>query len=85
MTETPRRAADDDKGDEDEGEASSSSAEQAKTREREMEDTGDEIRSWAVWTLGRFFRREVTVDPGSALFAAAPSDSSAIQHTREIS
>jgi hypothetical protein len=38
MTETPRRVADDDNGDEEEGEASTSSAERAKTREREMEE-----------------------------------------------
>jgi protein-S-isoprenylcysteine O-methyltransferase Ste14 len=34
--------------------------------------SGIAIRSWAVWTLGRFFRREVTIEPGQPLIRSGP-------------
>ena len=33
---------------------------------------GVAIRSWAVWTLGRFFRREVTVEGGQHVVRSGP-------------
>lgn len=30
------------------------------------------LRSWAVWTLGRFFRREVTVEAGQRVVRSGP-------------
>jgi protein-S-isoprenylcysteine O-methyltransferase Ste14 len=33
---------------------------------------GVAIRSWAVWTLGRFFRREVTVEAGQPVVSSGP-------------
>ena len=33
---------------------------------------GVAVRSWAVWTLGRFFRREVTVEPGQHVVRSGP-------------
>lgn len=33
---------------------------------------GVALRSWAVWTLGRFFRREVTVEAGQHVVRSGP-------------
>jgi protein-S-isoprenylcysteine O-methyltransferase Ste14 len=33
---------------------------------------GVAIRSWAVWTLGRFFRREVTIEAGQRVVSSGP-------------
>ena len=33
---------------------------------------GVALRTWAVWTLGRFFRREVTVEAGQRLVRSGP-------------
>ena len=33
---------------------------------------GVALRSWAVWTLGRFFRREVTVEAGQRVVRTGP-------------
>jgi len=33
---------------------------------------GVALRSWAVWTLGRFFRREVTVEAGQRVVSSGP-------------